>query len=197
MRQLPKKWCVKVTPENQDILSKWKLKFSKGEYDEPADLKIYVDQDGSNSNRDGEVITFEEFSEHYLIPIETKPMEQEIKEYRVKPDFSDLSKALFKNCFADSKGGYGRFDVDSIEKDFYKKAGVLDIWFNPVYQEATPEVKIKGYTGEINDREVKFGCQIYTKEEVLTIGRFLKESKLKIQDEEGIMKVYEYYKNKE
>jgi len=61
-------------------------------------------------------------------------MEQEIYEYQVKEEFYKLSEALFSECKQDSKGGFGRFDVDSNVKDFYEKAGVLGLWFEPRYK---------------------------------------------------------------
>jgi len=68
--------------------------------------------------------------------------DQKIIEYRVKPEFRKLSQALFSTCKQDHKGGYARFDVDSNIKDFYKSAGVLNLWFEPVYEK---ELKVGDY----------------------------------------------------
>ena len=67
---------------------------------------------------------------------------KKIIEFKVNSEFTNLSEALFKQCSRDSKGGYGRFDVDSNVKDFYEKAGVLDLWFEPVYEQVKQIVKM-------------------------------------------------------
>jgi hypothetical protein len=72
------KWCVKVTPENHEILTKWKLKVSKGYYAEPSKHCSYVDYEGaghlcsdSTKTPDYPIISWEEF-EKYVLMIDRK-----------------------------------------------------------------------------------------------------------------------------
>lgn len=132
---LPKQWVVKVTKENADTLTEWKLKISNGYYNENAKYYTFISSSGGGMNYPTTypVITFEQFKKYVLK--ENNIENKKIIEYRVKSEFSKLSKVLFEQCNQDSKGGHGRFDVDSNVKDFYEKAGVLDIWFEPVYEE--------------------------------------------------------------
>ena len=144
------------------------------------------------------------------------------------------------------------FENKDVRSNF-EKAGVLDLWFEPVYKDdkfpvgtwityiggnidtyttqvqsydnggwvksgvnkpdgghynytqyrlATPEeiekvknpiVKIKGYRAEFFKDEVKFGCQHYSKDFVLQLARFIKNSGLSIEHKDEIMKVAKYY----
>ena len=42
--------------------------------------------------------------------------------------------------------------------DNFVSAGVLDLWFEPVYEKSCPDITINGYKGEFFDTHVKFGC---------------------------------------
>jgi hypothetical protein len=69
---LPEKWCVKVTPENADILTDWKTKVSDGDFDDNAKDYSYVSEDGRGMNDLDFVeskyteITFDQFKQYVL-----------------------------------------------------------------------------------------------------------------------------------
>jgi hypothetical protein len=69
---LPKKWCVKVTPENADILTDWKTKVSNGVFADNAKDYSYVSEDGRGMNDLDFVeskyteITFDQFKQYVL-----------------------------------------------------------------------------------------------------------------------------------
>lgn len=51
----------------------------------------------------------------------------------------------------------GLVTVDRCIQDL-KKAGVLDLWFEPIYEKSHPDITINGYKGEFFNWGVKFGC---------------------------------------
>jgi len=141
---LPEYWRLKITPENKAIINEWKLKqkYNDDLFKYPEYTHVNSDGGGgtSTSFESENFITFEQFQQFVLKT--TKTMEKEIavidlesKEYRVIEKYHNLAKSLFTECRPDNKGGYGRFDVDSNVKDFFKEAGVLDLWFEKVYKE--------------------------------------------------------------
>lgn len=50
LTELPEKWCVKVTRENQWILTKWKKEISKGLFDDVSDRYEYIQYDGAGAS---------------------------------------------------------------------------------------------------------------------------------------------------
>lgn len=73
-------------------------------------------------------------------------------------------------------GNYPGSDLDagSAAEDFLRNAGVLEMWFEPVYEKVVPKIEIKGYTAEFLPKdEVKFGCQIYTKDFIVQLNNLL------------------------
>ena len=69
---LPEKWKVKVTPENAEKLTIWKIKVSKGYFTSNANRYDWIIQDGSGDNSDStgnnkfQEITWEKFQQHIL-----------------------------------------------------------------------------------------------------------------------------------
>ena len=98
-------------------------------------------------------ITFEQFKKYVLnMEDKTKP----IIEYRVKEEFKKVSKALYETFYRDSYGGWARFDFKSTLRDQYEKVGVLDIWFDKVYE--LPKLpKINGYDGKVEGEYLIYG----------------------------------------
>jgi len=42
--------------------------------------------------------------------------------------------------------------------DNFKSAGVLDLWFTPIYKKSYPDISINGHQGEFLSNSIKFGC---------------------------------------
>lgn len=77
--------------------------------------------------------------------------------YKVKDEFEKESETLFKLCKPDTKGGWGQFSFDSNVKDFYKNAGVLDLWFELVYEEEKKLPIINGHKGKVEGDFIIYG----------------------------------------
>lgn len=70
--------------------------------------------------------------------------------------------------------GLGHFLKDSIDYYSILKAGVLDLWFEPVYKNQYPDITINGYRGEFFDYYVKFGYAEISKESFIELYRISK-----------------------
>lgn len=133
------KWCIRVTEENKDIVYKWKLdkyysryEFKVGDYAEYDGLWSYLLIDKHIE------LTFEQF-EKYVI--KNKDMEKVIG-YKFKKEYESYLKAYCaiagiipeSDSIEDYKETGYVFQSKSIVYDRIKKAGVLDLWFEPVYE---------------------------------------------------------------
>lgn len=215
---LPEYWYVVVTEENKEVLSRWR-------FDDQPSLNLdkyiggivgllpkYPNSKNHNTSKDKDwnrsiEITFEQFQQYVLKT--TKTMEKEIIEYRVIERYHNLAKSLFTECRPDNKGGYGRFDVDSNVKDFFKKAGVLDLWFEKVYALKYSLPTINGYSGKMEGDFIIYGsnCAKFHKDFFIDLSsiynldgnRYLKSIKLSSDVEisiEEIKQIVEYINNK-
>lgn len=91
---LPEKWHVKVTKENQEILTKWKNDISKGVFNHSAIMYNYITYDGSGDdgrNLKGYTeITFEQFKQ-YVIKEKMYTIEQ-IKEQKIAVKINSIKE---------------------------------------------------------------------------------------------------------
>lgn len=170
---LPKKWCIKLTKENKQTVQNWRI---KNHYD--CDINeghfIFENASWNFNNKDNELeITFEQFKEHVL---KEEIMEKKIIGYKlVKTEFRDAVRAIvtdkkwFDSHFDNISevGNFGNIDGHLEYNEIYieiKNAGVLDLWFEPIYEEEVQLPIINGYKGEMSgDRHthvVTYGCAI-------------------------------------
>lgn len=134
---LPEKWIIEVTPETKSVINEWKLQqeWTISLFD--VDY-AYVAQNGCGTSEtfaSGQTkITFEQFKTHIL---KEKTMEKGIIEYKLK--FAKYIKAA--NTITGTNTDYTKngFIPDSVAYKKLKEAGVLDLWFEPVY---APEYKV-------------------------------------------------------
>lgn len=135
---LPKYWRLKITPKNKAIVNEWKI---KQKYND--DLFEYPEYTHVNSDGGGVIstdfekenfITFEQFKTHVL---KENTMEKEIVEYKLK--FAEYIKAA--NAITGTSADYTKhgFIPESAAYKKLKEAGVLDLWFEPVY---APKFKV-------------------------------------------------------
>lgn len=173
-----KSWYIKVTEENVDILAKWKG-VSRGYLylnliGKPGGYVRY-DQFHSSLLPFGREITTEQFLEMYPQFKENNNMkEKEIIGYKlVKPEYAKIAAEI-------GKGQSCRFPFTSCEEVMdnrylslggwmktirnLKEAGVLDLWFEPVFKqeetifEFSPTFKVK-----VKDK------QVFYKDEEITL----------------------------
>jgi len=139
---LPEKWKVKPTNKQEDdILINWRGGGHIGKIG-----KSYMTSDRCWCAIDADYIdkfveiTFEQFKKYVLNMKE----EKEIIEYKLKENCKKYENAVFKilnvNCFNSIHQGCDLSVEWSITK--IKEAGVLDLWFEPVYKQEEPEYKI-------------------------------------------------------
>jgi hypothetical protein len=80
--ELPKEWCIKVTPENTDILDDWKIKISNGWYFQKASDHEYIKYNGAGITHQAslsyDVITFNQFKK-YVLKEESLPKKWALK----------------------------------------------------------------------------------------------------------------------
>lgn len=158
--KLPEKWYVKATLENRDILRIW----TQGIYTIWEDNKIVMLSDKmweyiNYVSSLYEEITFEQFKKYVLKQKEMK----KIKGYKlIKPEYKKAAIEIV-NLFVDWNKGRSFESTMSNNPDNYyieklTEAGVLDIWFEPVYEDekimldnSKHEIVIKGNKTYIDD----------------------------------------------
>jgi hypothetical protein len=83
------------------------------------------------------IIEFEEFKKHIR-----KPMEKKIIGYKlIRPEYKEAALHICR-IMEFSKCAHWDFTINSINSETLKKAGVLDIWFEPVYEPEKPKEKV-------------------------------------------------------
>lgn len=109
-------------------------------------------------------ITFEQFKQHILME------KKEIIGYKVKSEYIEFANKLVN---ATSMGKNKLFF--DLKRDWYnkfKKAGVLNLWFEPVYEEEKTLPKINGYESKYEHGVVTYGCAKFNQywfEEILKL----------------------------
>jgi hypothetical protein len=196
---LPEKWIVKVTEENKTVLDGWKQKINP--YSDPAGLfNQYLNYKGYNDFLKSEYteITFEQFKKYVL---KQDNMNKEIIGYKlVKPEYKEAILQIMKAC---NWSNYPMLDSyessGSILK--LKEAGVLDLWFEPVYKEEKTLPKIGSFEGTYQNNIVTYGCQSFTSEFIKTIANADSIDSMSIKGtivtKQQIKQIYEYIKSKD
>ena len=156
---LPNKWHIKITDKNKVILNNWKK--GKGCFDDLFEYNyIVVGYDGSGGYCDGEYImhpeiTFEQFKKYVL---KQTDMERKIIGYKLKKDCEQYEKAASSLMQAE----FGKNFVVTVQSciNLLVKAEVLNLWFEPIYEEQfkvgdwvsfTSEIDKCTYTSKIKD----------------------------------------------
>ena len=133
---LPEKWCIKLeTREISEAVNSIDL-WKDGQlvwYDNESYRERWISYDGEylgkDKIKDYTEITFEEFKTHIL---KESTMEKEILRYKlVKPEFINAANSLLINSKFVNPSTMDMYQACNIEA--MKKAGVLDLWFEPVF----------------------------------------------------------------
>lgn len=171
---LPEKWCV-FSDQNK-IITDWFNENQTGSYNMKQLVKdnllfcypavekwIYLANPHSCARpvkpQDYTEITFEQFQQYVLKT--TKTMEKEIVEYKLK--FAEYIKAA--NTITGTNTDYTKdgFIPGSAAYRRLKEAGVLDLWFEPVYASQIQLPTINGYSGSYENGIIKYGCAEFSK----------------------------------
>ena len=159
---LPGKWCVKCTKENYSVLDKWFFqKTGKHRFDTNKCSYWHYPENSDRNSTSSEIwdgykeITFDQFQKYVL---KLKDMEKKIVGYKLKESCKQYFDAV--DIIAREFGSREQMTIEGypIVIKRLDKAGVLDLWFEPVYEEEYPDITINGYKGEFFNDYVKFGC---------------------------------------
>ena len=276
--QLPEKWCVKVTEDNKGLLDSWRI--NQKTYANVLDLWGWLVSDSfwDSTHCSFSIvlpsgyteITFEQFKKYVL---KQGSMEKKLIGYKLNGKVTADEVAALLDC-SETVYSDGRFfkeeHLGSLTIERAQKLGILDLWFEPVYEEefkvgdwvelkasgtgngmpmekksvivqlleideskhptgnyredshfmvkygrgyyrtnkqwvlrkATPEeiakakypdITIKGYKAEFEDNCVKFGCQTYSKEFVLTLSECLEKNDFDMEIRSEIDAIAKYF----
>ena len=148
---LPEKWCIKIYSENESVLKEYWL---NQPYEHEFGFQGYLlsecswDNSGLNyasniriatSNKYTE-ITFEQFKTYVL---KSKVMDKKLIGYNLKSEFKSMEDAASYIAFQ-NRGwtiNIPQFVVGErdTEIDRFRRAGVLDLWFDKVYEDEKKE----------------------------------------------------------
>lgn len=181
---IPEKWCVAVTEENKEILENWRTDHTIGPdkgYVLYPGYKSKIGWFAINKPEGVTEITFEQFKK-YVLNQKEEMKKKELIGYRlIKQEYSAAGLVIA----GDSAWKAPRpchITNDCIAVDRLKEAGVLDLWFEPVYREE--EIIIRNYAAEIRGDHVKFGCRKYSKGFVLELDECLFDNNFKLMDKD-------------
>jgi len=189
---LPEFWHVLVTDESKPALSEWLFDSKLNMYtlkpnvhivgvckkNGTKSFNIKEDLIGLNFNF-GEEITFEQFKKYVL---KQNIMEnKKLVGYKIKDEFKEIEKEAASIAqYVSNYGLFFKFEngcnfmVNSNPWYNLKKAGVLDIWFEPVYVTEKQLPKINNYEGKIEGDYVVYGnnCAKFHKNFFLQLSQF-------------------------
>lgn len=201
---LPEKWAVLRTKENYKILNNWaNSQNNKVLHNSPDGYIHSVDYGingwtgkfgescyyaGDNKHPDHTLITFKQFQEHILK--QTNTMKEENKKiigYRlIKPEYETAVLKLVNYNYHKLDTAERGYDLYSegylVEK--VKKAGVLELWFEPVFENTIKLPIINKYKGEFDGEYITYGCAKFHKEffqKLYTINNYNKSGNRKIK----------------
>lgn len=143
---LPEKWYIKTDEESNDTICDWydKVRASKTDrtignfycvdgIDKPRGWMYYA----PNKTNDYTEITFEQFKQ-YVLGMKEQEQQKEIVGWKLKEECKEYEKYALQistaTRFIPSQDGT-LFSNSSYISEKLKQAGVLDLWFEPVYKE--------------------------------------------------------------
>jgi hypothetical protein len=93
-----------------------------------------------------------------IVPITTllsnKMENKEIIGYKLaKSEYAEAAKKIGTGYEPFGFNQFVDFTLNSRQKDEFEEAGVLNLWFEPVYKEEAPTIKIGDYTGTIDKKD--------------------------------------------
>ena len=166
--ELPEKWCVRT--DKQEVVDYCNVHGLYPPYKIVEDGTTYAHFPGwndcttCNGIKSGYTeITYSQFVKHILNK-EVMEENKEIIGWKLKEDFNQYEKAAVDICKAQGStkindfkddDGYA-FAKNSNAYDWLRKAGVLEFWFEPVYEEKT--LKFGGY--DVTFEKVTSGVRI-------------------------------------
>ena len=142
--KLPEYWQIRRNNENYGIINKWMNDYHnirKGTATEYTDTEGYANNKNRFKTKDLSLpeITTEQFIK-YVLKQEVMEENKEIIGWKLKEDCNQYEQAALnivnQSKFYNFAEGYN-FSTNSENESTFKKAGVLELWFEPVYKEKT------------------------------------------------------------
>jgi hypothetical protein len=179
----PKNWAIKVTEENQSTLKEWVE--SRPDFDKAYVIRCNHLKEGYyvvSDRYDGSYqlwieelegfchmfseITFDQFKKHVLKQNQEPVIEKKLIGYILKNKemYTAASIIAFKNVGGTYYWAEGRPDNRDTVITPLREAGVLDLWFEPVYDEVDPWKDVK-YARYIRD-DIQMG---FTKDKIYRV----------------------------
>ena len=174
---LPEKWCVKCTKESYSVLDKWFFqKTGKHRLDANKCSYWHYPENSDGNSTSSEIwygykeITFEQFQKYVL---KLKDVEKKIMGYKLKDNCLQYFDAV--DTIAGEFGNREQITIEGypVVIKRLEEAGVLDLWFEPIYEQEYPDIIINGRKGEFFNDYVKFGCAEIGKELFIQINKLI------------------------
>lgn len=189
---LPKKWCIKAfNHEEEEVIVNYVNAIPKiqkrgiGYPYQPSECDRFYHFPMYNENcvtsqhikKGYQEITFEQFKK-YVLKEGTMENKKIVGYKLIKPEYKESVRSIINDScwwpnFDANLERYG-FNFGNTEGEFIpennsiykplKNAGVLNLWFEPVYKSRPPQIEINGYKGKFFDTHVIFGCASISKE---------------------------------
>jgi hypothetical protein len=156
-------WIYFDDPTKLDLLNKILRKTFPASPSTRGATNVYF---GSNNHGDNWSTTVSFPYGHNYIPISKiteKKVNQKIIGYKLKESVKEFEKAAAIITYGDSSYSkiVGTVFIGSKQLERINNANVLDLWFEPVYEEEKPKYpNINGYDGksDIDMGEIVYGC---------------------------------------
>lgn len=214
--ELPEKWFIVPTEDTVKDICRW---FDENHSDDcnfySNELRIEIAYTNAFNksnvyysakyliNQDVPQITFEQFKQITKMKEEKKIL---IGYRLVKKEYEKAAARIVHNNRYDSFESHIPYTIgeDSNAVRILKEAEVLDLWFEPIYEEDKPELpKINGYEGVFSGDCIIYGCaQLYKEWFTSTENRHIRSITLSSgvvinkEQMEQIRKVIDYHSKK-
>jgi hypothetical protein len=156
LKELPKKWYITTTEESNTAVCDFYDKYNKSITDRSLGNYFCMDEHGvlkgwmyrnQNYKKGYTEITFEDFKR---LVLKENSMDKRLIGYKLKEDCRQFEKAAFAIINVHSVEGVTKFTClngthftkDSNYFTWLKEANVLDLWFQPVYEDIKKDVQV-------------------------------------------------------
>lgn len=131
--EIPENWCIRLTSKNKKVVIDYMNSLSDFRYTSYYLGHYYGVFDNYDANSDkpfGKELTFEEFQQIFL---NTKTMEKKIIGYKlIKSEYKEAACSLSSTDLNSTLGP--NIATSNATINDLKRAGVLDLWFEPIYK---------------------------------------------------------------
>lgn len=172
-QEIPKKWCILRTEENYKEVNEWFEKVSHMKFDATSGFIYYPIEDVNynlsdyfnlntlpKNHNDFTEITTEQFREWFLKDEKPTP-DKKIIGYKFKEEYKKFKNAAecIKGSSINNDKGKDYFTIDLLFIERFKESGVLDIWFEPVFEEEQDKTSTSPDLSKFEQKAFKEPCK--------------------------------------